>query len=146
MPRREDLAVELCYAALPFLGAVAVHYWFVVLDESSGECHRWEVWQTKHAGGTSIGHVHCDLKPPRAGVGGGPARLAARWRGEEALRIASALERAADYPHRERYRYWPGPNSNTFVAWVLQEARVIQRLDRRAIGQHYGRGRAGART
>ena len=23
------------------------------------------------------------------------------------------------YPHRERYRMWPGPNSNTFASWVL---------------------------
>ena len=143
MPRPEALAVELRYATVPFLGALAVHYWLVVLDEATGECHRWEVWQTKNAGGASIGHVHCDLKPPHAGVGGGPARLAARWRGEAALRIKSVLDRATDYPHCERYRYWPGPNSNTFVAWVLREAAVSQRLGRRAIGQGYRRGRGG---
>jgi len=53
------------------------------------------------------------------------------------------LDRAADYPHCGHYRYWPGPNSNTFVAWVLREAAVPQRLGRRALGQGYRSGRGG---
>jgi hypothetical protein len=129
------LTVQLRYAPLPFIGALAVHYWFVVFD--SGTCHRWEVWQTKNAGGRSIGHLHCDLKPPDAGVGGGPARIAAEWHGEQALSIAAVLQKAGEYPHCQRYRYWPGPNSNTFAAWVLREAGMQQPLDRRAIGCKY---------
>jgi hypothetical protein len=129
------LTVQLRYAPLPFIGALAVHYWFVVFD--GGACHRWEVWQTKNAGGRSIGHLHCDLKPPDAGVGGGPARIAAEWQGEQAHSIAAVLQKASEYPHCQRYRYWPGPNSNTFAAWVLREAGMQQPLDRRAIGCKY---------
>lgn len=102
-----------------------------------GEAHRWEVWQTRNAGGRSIGHVHCDLKHPDAGVGGGPARTAAAWTGAEAERIKAVLERAAHYPHCFRYRYWPGPNSNTFAAWVLREAGIDHRLARHAIGGNF---------
>src|SRR5439155_25266571 len=40
------MLVELHYAPLPYIGALAVHYWFVVYDDAGG-CHRWEVWQTK---------------------------------------------------------------------------------------------------
>jgi predicted negative regulator of RcsB-dependent stress response len=41
------LKVELRYASLPsLLRFVAVHYWFVVYDQTG--CHRWEVWQTKN--------------------------------------------------------------------------------------------------
>src|SRR6266404_1579537 len=66
------MKVELRYATLPGpIGLFAAHYWFVVWDADGS--HRWEVWQTKNAGGWSIGHVHCDLKLPDAGVGGGPA-------------------------------------------------------------------------
>ena len=93
------LKVELRYATLPsFLGWFAVHYWFVVFDEQG--CHRWEVWQTKNAGGRSVGHVHCDLKPPDAGVGGGPARLAAQWTGREAtaIKIFSKRQRRTPSP------------------------------------------------
>jgi hypothetical protein len=130
-----SLKVQLWYAPLPYIGAIAWHYWFVVADETGR--HRWEVWQTKNAGGSCIGHVHCDLKRPEDGVGGGPSRVAAVWEGEPARRIAAVLQNAANYPWCERYRMWPGPNSNTFVAWVLREAGVDQALDPRGIGRNY---------
>ena len=134
------MRVELRYATLPFpVGALAVHYWFVVFDGPS--CTRWEVWQTKNAGPHCIGHVHRDLKGPDDGVGGGPARTAARWDGEAARRIAGVLQRIERYPYCERYRYWPGPNSNTFAAWVLREAGVEQPLQWKALGKNYGRKR-----
>ncbi len=130
------MKVELRYASLPsFLGLLASHYWFVVFE--ADEAHRWEVWQTKNAGGRAIGHVHCDLKPPDAGVGGGPARIAAEWTGAEALSIKKVLEAAHAYPFCHRYRYWPGPNSNTFAAWVLRQAGIPHPLARRAIGRNY---------
>lgn len=130
------MKVELRYASVPFIGAIAVHYWFVVYDDA-GACHRWEVWQTKNAGGTSYGHVHCDLKAPEANVGGGPTRLAVVWQGGEAQRIAAALATAPDYPHRNRYLPWPGPNSNSFVAWVLERAGIDYALHWRGIGRKW---------
>ena len=133
------MIVQLKYASLPFpLGLVAVHYWFNVLDPSSGHCDRWEIWQSRNAGGVSVGHLHCNLKAPDAGVGGGPARLHAEWRDEAAFRINSILKTTSkDYPHLHRYLPWPGPNSNTFVAWVLREAGVELRLPWKAIGRGY---------
>jgi len=106
-----------------------------VCDETGR--HRWEVWQTKNAGGVCIGHVHCDLKDPDDGVGGGPSRLATVWEGEPADRIAKILNQVESYPYCERYRYWPGPNSNTFAAWVLRQAGIELALDRRGIGRNY---------
>jgi len=130
------LKVELRYAPLPFIGAIAVHYWFVVYDDA-GACHRWEVWQTKNAGGRSIGHVHCDLRPPDAGVGGGPSRIAAEWIGSEAAAIKAVLQNVSDYPHCERYLAWPGPNSNTFASWILRRAGIPHRLGWMALGKRY---------
>jgi len=130
--------VQLRCASLPsVLGLIADHYWFVVLEETTGARHRWEVWQRRNAGGTSIGHVHCDLKDPDAGVGGGAARIEREWRGQDARRLRDVLTRAGEYPHCHRYRYWPGPNSNTFAAWVLGAAGIEYRLGRRAIGWRY---------
>jgi hypothetical protein len=129
--------VQLRYATLPYpLGWLAVHYWFVVF-EPGGACHRWEVWHTKNAGGTSVGHLHCDLKGPDAGVGGGPARIAAQWQGKDALSITEVLEKAASYPYCHRYLPWPGPNSNTFAAWVLRQAGVRHELPWRALGKAF---------
>jgi hypothetical protein len=70
-------------------------------------------------------------------VGGGPAVLDAEWRGEEAERILQALEGSPEYPLRSRYLYWPGPNSNTYAAWVLQQAGVRHDFDPRAVGKDY---------
>jgi hypothetical protein len=130
------MKVELRYAPLPVIGLIAVHYWFVVRDDMGG-CHRWEVWQTQNAGGRAIGHVHCDLKAPEDGVGGGPARLAATFTGTEAERIAEVLARADKYPHARKYRYWPGPNSNSFVAWVLRQAGIRYALHWKGIGRRW---------
>ncbi len=130
------MKVELRYASLPsILGLFASHYWFVVFDGDA--VHRWEVWQTRDAGGRSIGHLHCDLKHPDAGVGGGPAKLAAVWTGEEASRLKQVLESAAAYPFCHRYSYWPGPNSNTFAAWVLRKAGIAHTLGRTALGKRF---------
>jgi hypothetical protein len=132
------IRVELRRAGLPLIGFLAVHYWFVVEDR--GERHRWEVWQSANAGGTSAGHLHRDLKAPEANVGGGPSRVEAEWTGEEARRIAEVLSRCErSYPFCDRYFPWPGPNSNTFVAWVLEEANVAHRLGWRAFGRNYNR-------
>lgn len=130
------MRVELRYAPLPYIGAIAVHYWFVVYDDAGG-CHRWEVWQTANAGGTSYGHVHCDLKAPQADVGGGPTQLAAEWQGAEAERIAAMLKEAPSYPWCGKYRYWPGPNSNSFVAWVLERAGIPYALHWRGVGRRW---------
>jgi hypothetical protein len=130
--------VQLRYATLPyFLRLIAVHYWFAVYDPAARQWHRWEVWQTKDAGGKSIGHVHCDLRHPDCGVGGGTYRLAAEWSGSAAQAICSVLQNAQDYPYWDRYRAWPGPNSNTFVAWVLRQAGLHHWFDPRAIGKDY---------
>ena len=129
------LKVELRYAPLPYIGLIAWHYWFVVCDGTSH--HRWEVWQTKNAGGSCIGHLHCDLKQPEDGVGGGPSRLAAEWNGPSAVALKSVLENPRAYPYCEVYRMWPGPNSNTFVAWVLRQAGIDLKLNPRGIGKNY---------
>lgn len=133
--------VELRLAPLPLIGALAVHCWFVVQDDS-GRCSRWEVWQTPDAGGTSIGHVHRDLKGPDEGVGGGPARTVARWDGQGAERIFSVLRSIDAYPYCRRYRYWPGPNSNTFAAWVLREAGIEYAFPWKALGARFSRRKA----
>jgi hypothetical protein len=130
------MVVQLKHASLPFpLGAFASHYWFTVVHP--GRCDRWEVWQSRNAGGVSRGYLHCNLKAPDDGVGGGPAQLAMEWAGEAALKLRAILENPAGYPHCDHYLPWPGPNSNTFVAWVLRQAGIEFPLPWRAIGKDY---------
>jgi hypothetical protein len=137
-PAPAEPVVQLRCAPLPgALSYVAVHYWFVELDPDEGRWHRWELWQEADAGGTSWGHVHKDLIAPQAGLNRFPPQVMAEWRGGAARDLRAALAASPDYPHRGRYLAWPGPNSNTYIAWVLRRAGVAADLDPRGIGRDY---------
>jgi hypothetical protein len=130
------MRVELKYAGIPFIGVVAVHYWFVTNDH--GKRERWEVWHRANVGGLSMGHLHRNLLPPDAPVGGGPTRLACCWSDADAASVVQALQESWDqYPYRDHYRPVPGPNSNTFVAWILHRASITYPLSCRAIGKNF---------
>jgi hypothetical protein len=64
-------------------------------------------------------------------------KVVGEWRREEARRILEVLERPEDYPHGQKYRYWPGPNSNTYATWVLRQSGI--RIDHHplAVGKDY---------
>ncbi len=61
--------------------------------------------------------------------------------GAEAERLIPEFDRAsADYPHARQggYRIWPGPNSNSFVAWVLETVPDFGgRLPPNAVGRDF---------
>lgn len=133
----EDV-VQLRYATIPApFNIVAVHYWFVVFDTRENAWSRWEVWQDADVSPTSWGHIRKNLQRADWGVGGGKSRISAEWRGEKATRIIEVIHRPLDYPYRNTYRAWPGPNSNTYPAWVLHKAKVSADMDPRAIGKDY---------
>lgn len=130
------MRVELRYAGIPLLGMVAVHYWFVTND--AGMLERWEVWQTPNAGGQSVGHLHRNLMHPHSNVGGGPTRLAHVWTDTLAEQITNTLHESwVQYPYQHQYRVVPGPNSNTFAAWVLRQAGISYRLSWKGIGRNF---------
>jgi len=74
---------------------------------------------------------------PAGGVGAGPSWGLAEWRNEPAARLSAILNDPLRYPHRDSYRYVPGPNSNTYAAWVLREAAINLDLPPAAIGSGY---------
>ena len=58
-----------------------------------------------------------------------------QWLGDDALSIVERIESSpASYPYTETYRYWPGPNSNTFAQWIV---RGKMDLGARAIGKSF---------
>jgi hypothetical protein len=134
----DEPVVQLRYATLPRpLHLLAVHHWFVTYTPEIGRWERWEVWQTANAGGTSWVHVHRNLMHPDRGVGGGPMRIEREWRGDDARRLIEVLEDPLRYPYRDRYRAWPGPNSNTYAVWALRQAGLAHEFDPRAVGKDY---------
>jgi hypothetical protein len=134
----DEVVVQLRCATVPGgLGLLGVHYWFAVFDPETQRWHRWEVWQQADAGGTSWGHVHKDLMVADANVGGGPVQVRAEWHGTEARALADVVARSSEYSDRGRYLAWPGPNSNTYIAWVLRRAGVAADLEPRGLGKDY---------
>jgi hypothetical protein len=130
------MTVELNYAGIPWCGLFAVHYWFVT--ESPGMRDRWEIWWQQNVGGYSNGYLHRNLQYPDADVGGGPTCLECSWSGKEADRITQALQQSWDgYPYRSVYRAFPGPNSNTYVAWVLRKAAIEHPLSWKGMGKDF---------
>lgn len=131
----QKIQFELWAARIPGIGRMADHHWLVI--HRDGVPERWEVWQSKQAGGESWGHLHRDLKHPFAGVGNGPGRCLHRWEFDLATELAErVLQSPTTYPWRNAYFIWPGPNSNTFVQWILKD---VHRLGPRGCGKHFDR-------
>jgi len=70
---------------------------------------------------------------------GARGELYADKRGAGVDALIERIERAAqDYPYSKEYRLWPGPNSNTFVAWIARAVPELEvDLPATAIGKHY---------
>jgi len=128
-----DITVSLWAAKVPFAGFVADHHWFVV--DNAGVSSRWEVWQKRNMCEHSWGYLHFNLLPIHCGVGNGGAQQLEQWHGADASTLLQRIEAAPEqYPWCNLYRYWPGPNSNTYVQWVLQD---LHTLGHRALGKQY---------
>lgn len=115
-PAAERRAVVQVYAAQTYgwRGIVAVHTWIVTKPAGAEAYTRWDVvgW-----GGGRV--VRRDYAAPDAMWYGQRPHLLVDRRGEDAGALIPAIEAAvAAYPFPERYRSWPGPNSNTFTAHV----------------------------
>ena len=134
------IKVELLAARIPGIpGIIADHYWLLILRSCKVQCldtcDRWEVWQHPCQNASCWGHLHKNLLPPYQGVGNGPSRLIRQWLDEEALSIMERIESSPNnYPFIHQYGYWPGPNSNTFAQWVVQDQMT---LGSRAIGKSF---------
>ena len=122
-PVAERGAVVQVYGAraVRWRGAFAIHPWIAVKPEGASAYTTYQVigWRAMRGGRALV--VAEDTEPDRYWYGAA-SQLLVEHRGPAAQalieRIAAAVER---YPWPDRYRAWPGPNSNTFVAWVARE-------------------------
>ncbi|MDX1457883.1 MAG: DUF3750 domain-containing protein [Marinobacter sp.] len=76
--------------------------------------------------------------PDRAWYGEPPELIADIRGGQAQAAIANIHKAVAAYPYPTEYEAWPGPNSNTFVAWVIREVPELDvALPNHAIGKDY---------
>ncbi|ACK65692.1 conserved hypothetical protein [Rippkaea orientalis PCC 8801] len=131
-----ETIVELRAAKIPFIGFIAFHYWYVVIREEQQD--RWEIWQKPALSPESWGHLHKNLMSPVSGVGNGQSWLETSWTGQLGHELGKIIENSPMiYPYNDFYRYFPGPNSNTYVQWILNQANCNYRLKIKAIGKDY---------
>ena len=126
-PARHPDAVVQVYAGRAFgwRGAFSDHTWLVAKDAGADRYRRYEVIGWYGGGGRSVVSVSSSRAPDAEWYGATP-RLLRDLRGPTAQAVIDALDPAIErYEHGRRYRAWPGPNSNTFVADL---ARMIPAL------------------
>ena len=134
------ITVELRAAAIPGVpGLIADHHWLLVSRGTAAgrleSYDRWEVWQRANKNESCWGHLHKNLLQPFQGVGNGPSRLIQKWINDDAFSLVEKIESSPnDYPFRDNYKYWPGPNSNTYAQWVVKDKI---KLGIRAIGKSF---------
>lgn len=138
-PVKTPEAVVQVYAAraLNWRGLFGVHTWISTKPENAPQytVHQvigWRLWR-----GLPV-IVSQEGVPDRRWFGNEP-ELLADLRGKEATAvIAKVLEAVESYPYAREYRLWPGPNSNTFTAYVARRAPELKlQLPATAIGKDY---------
>jgi hypothetical protein len=133
-------AVVQVYAARAFAwrGAFSVHTWVAVKPANAEQYMRYEVIGWRLYRGLSPISVSSDRAADAQWFGANP-RLLRDVRGAAAEAIITLLPSVvASYPYTDRYKVWPGPNSNTFTAYVgrcVPQLRLA--LPSNALGKDY---------
>jgi hypothetical protein len=132
-------AVVQVYAARTWgaRGAFGVHTWVAVKPADSNAYTVYEVigWRLRWA--DSVVAIH--RRVPDARWYGNEPELLADKRGLEAEALISRIDAAArSYPYAHEYIVWPGPNSNTFTAWIARSVpELAVDFPATAIGKDY---------
>ncbi|HET6466814.1 MAG TPA: DUF3750 domain-containing protein [Geminicoccaceae bacterium] len=118
-------------------GVVAVHSWVALKPEGAASYDRYDVvgWGVQRGSPA----LRKNMRPPDGRWAGNEPVLIAELRGTEAAAAIPRIEAAiARYPYRDAYVTWPGPNSNSFVAYLIREVPGLgAELPPTAIGKDF---------
>jgi Protein of unknown function (DUF3750) len=132
--------------ALRWRGYFGVHTWIAVKPSQAAAYTVYEVigWRLRWSDMALAIHQRA---PDGRWFGNEPELLAER-RGEGVDALIERIDRVARaYPYAREYRLWPGPNSNTFTAWIGRAVPELELdLPPTAIGKDYLGGRVLARA
>jgi hypothetical protein len=138
-PARTPEAVVQVYAARVWgwRGVFGVHTWIAVKPSAAKEYTVYEIigWRLR----TQDTALMVRHRAPDARWFGSAPELVAEKRGPAAEMLIPRIDKAARaYPWAGEYTMWPGPNSNTFTAWVLRSVPELEAdLPPTAIGKDY---------
>ena len=118
-------------------GLFGVHTWVAVKPTDATQWTVYEVvgWRLRYS---SSAVVVGSQVPDRRWYGAVPELYADR-RGPGVDQLIARIDQAVnDYPYAAQYRVWPGPNSNTFTAWIARAVPELELdLPATAIGKDY---------
>jgi uncharacterized protein DUF3750 len=118
-------------------GLFGVHTWVAVKPAEAQEWTVYEVvgWRLRWSESAIVVHS----RPPDARWFGSAPELYADRRGPGVDALIERIDKAARaYPYGADYRAWPGPNSNTFTAWIARAVPELEvDLPATAIGKDY---------
>jgi hypothetical protein len=118
-------------------GSFGVHTWVAVKPANAPEYTVYEVigWRLRWSDSALVIHH----RAADARWYGSLPEVYAERRGAEAEALIPKIDAAArSYPYPNEYQAWPGPNSNTFVAWITRAVPELGvDLPPTAIGKDY---------
>ena len=139
LPADHPGAIIQVYAARTYSwrGHLAVHTWLASKEADADHYQTHYVMGFNARRGLPVVVSGREL-PDRYWYGSKP-ELLLEIRGEKAQRLLPQLYEAVNsYPYADEYTLWPGPNSNTFTAWVGREVPELgMELPVTAIGKDY---------
>ena len=142
-PQAHPEAIVQVYGArtVGWRGTFGVHTWVAVKPAQADAYTVYEVigWKLRWDDNA----VSIRSREPDGRWFGNAPELIADARGKEAEALVPKIEAAAKtYPFAQEYSAWPGPNSNTFTAWITRAVPELRAdLPPTAIGKDYLGGR-----
>ncbi len=138
-PKIESEALVQVYAAraIRWRGTFAVHTWIATKEKNADHYVTYHVmgFRIKRTGSAVvIGEEIPDRK-----WFGAEAKLIDQLKGEAAEKAIPKIQAAAEsYPYKGSYRVWPGPNSNTFISYIIRNVPELRvELPPHAIGKDW---------
>lgn len=132
-------AVVQVYSARTYSwrGIFAVHTWLAIKPQNAQEYFVSQVIGWRRLTGLPVLIARTDV-PDRNWFGNKP-KIILDLRGKVAEKIIPELTKVvATYPYPKKYYYWPGPNSNTFIAYIGRKVPALKlTLPGNAIGKDY---------
>jgi len=149
-----EFQVFLCASRAVFPASFAIHPWFVVTTPQ-GELFRFEVMHSDTFGGDQNGFLYKNILKPWRGVRRFLWEEVTTERRNKSV-LLGKIEGSADsvahrmgqfliesfstYPQAKQYSVFPGPNSNTYAQWILDQfPEADMKLPWNAFGKGYAR-------
>jgi hypothetical protein len=133
-----EAVVQVYFArALNWRGIFGVHTWIATKPENAPEYTIHQVIGWRAYRGLPV-IVSAPGIPDGRWFGNEPTLISGLRGSAAAEAIPKILEAVASYPYANEYQLWPGPNSNTFMAYIGRKVPELQMdLPATAIGKDY---------